>query len=142
MPRITSDEYYIIDLCDEILGCKASRGHRFSFLLGDASLKTGKKRVLPVDAYYPDLQLVVEYQERQHTESVKFFNKPTATGIMRDAQRRIYDQRRLDVLPRHGINIIVLDYTVFKTKNKKLLRNTLHDEQILREKLTAFIKCQ
>ena len=142
MTRTISDEYYIIDLCDEILGYKASRGHRFSFLLGDASLKTGKKRALPVDAYYPDLELVIEYQERQHTESIKFFNKPTATGIMRDAQRRIYDQRRLDVLPRHGINIIVLDYTTFKTKNKKLLRDTPHDERILREKLTVFIRNQ
>ena len=90
MTRAISDEYYIIDLCDKILDCKALRGHRFAFLLGDTSLKTGKKRTLPVDAYYPDLQLVIEYQERQHTESVKLFNKITATGIQGCSVLHIY----------------------------------------------------
>jgi hypothetical protein len=141
MSRASSDEHYIIDLCDKILKQKASRGHRFPFLLGDASLKTGKKRTLPVDAYYHDIQLVIEYQERQHTESVKLFNKPTATGVMRDVQRRVYDDRRLEILPQHGINIVILDYTTFKTKNKKLLRDSLCDEHVLREKLAQFIRC-
>jgi hypothetical protein len=63
------DEAYIIDLCDKILGRRASRQHHFHFLVGD----TGKP--LPVDAYYPALSLAIEYHERQHTESVKLFDR-------------------------------------------------------------------
>ena len=101
--RKNSDEHYVIDLCDEILGLKASRQHTFDFLRGDG--EPGRK--LPVDAYYPNLKLVVEYKERQHTESVAFFNKKTTvSGVSRDEQRRIYDQRRRNVLPKHGIQLI------------------------------------
>ena len=85
--RKNSDEHYVIDLCDEILGLKASRQHTFDFLRGDG--EPGRK--LPVDAYYPNLKLVVEYKERQHTESVAFFNKKTTvSGVSHDEQRRIY----------------------------------------------------
>lgn len=42
--REQSDESYVIDLCDEVLGIKASRQHKFDFLTGD----TGHR--LPVDA--------------------------------------------------------------------------------------------
>jgi hypothetical protein len=61
---------------------------------------------------------------------------------MRDVQRRVYDERRLEILPQHGINILVLDYTAFKTKNKKLLRDSLHDEHALRDNLARFIRCR
>ena len=44
--RQSSDEHYVIDLCDEVLGLKASRQHRFDFLKGDTGVR------LPVDAYY------------------------------------------------------------------------------------------
>ena len=67
--RSASDEYYVIGLCNEALGRKASQQHKFPFLFGD----TGRR--LPVDAYYPDLNLVVEYYESQHTEEVEFFNR-------------------------------------------------------------------
>lgn len=43
------DEVYVIDLCDEVLGMKSSRQHRFPFLLGDSG------NALPVDAYYEQL---------------------------------------------------------------------------------------
>src|SRR5207302_7937506 len=32
--RVNSDEYYVIDLCDEILGEEAERGRRFPWLSG------------------------------------------------------------------------------------------------------------
>ena len=63
--RKTTDESYVIDLCDELLGITASRQHRFEFLKGDAGTK------LPVDAYYKPLNLVIEYREKQHSEQVK-----------------------------------------------------------------------
>lgn len=84
---------------------------------------------LPIDAYYEHLNLVIEYHERQHTESIKFFNKKTTvSGVSRDEQRRIYDERRMTVLPKHGINVIVIDYSRFGT-SKKIKRD--HDKDIL-----------
>ena len=95
--RVNIDESYVIDLCDEVLNEKALRQHRFDFLKGDAGTK------LPVDAYYKSKNLVVEYNERQHTESVALFDKKkTISGVSRGEQRKIYDKRRTEVLPQHG----------------------------------------
>ena len=69
-----NDEKYIIDLIDVILQSKARRQHKFDFLVGDPG-KNGKRRKLPVDAFYPEHNLVVEYKEKQHTETVPFFDK-------------------------------------------------------------------
>lgn len=74
--RMNSDEYYVIGLCNEVLGLKASQQHRFDFLVGDSGTK------LPVDAYYEDLNLVVEYLESQHTQSTPLFDKKeTVSGV-------------------------------------------------------------
>jgi hypothetical protein len=35
MGRESSDEYYVLDLCDEALGERALRQHRFDWLRGD-----------------------------------------------------------------------------------------------------------
>lgn len=119
--RATSDESYVIDLCDEVLKMKARRQHKFDFLVGD----TGRK--LPVDAYYESLNLVIEYHERQHTEAVSLFdNKPTVSGVSRGEQRKIYDQRRAEILPKHGIKLVIISYRDFGT-SKKLQRNRNND---------------
>ena len=122
-PRSQSDESYVIDLCDEVLRQKALRQFRFDFLRGDSGTK------LPVDAYYPSLNLVIEFKEKQHTEEVKFFDKKqTVSGVGRGEQRKIYDQRRREVLPQHGIQLIELDYSDFEhTRGKKLVRNREED---------------
>lgn len=132
--RKNSDEYYVIDLCDKVLGVKASRQHTFDFLRGDGK----RPRKLPVDAYYEDLKLVVEYRERQHTESVPFFNKTsTVSGVSRDDQRRIYDQRRRDVLPQHGIRLVEISYADFKhDKRKCLIRDPKADIEIIQNILS------
>lgn len=125
--RENSDEAYVIDLCDEVLGLKASRQHRFEFLKGDTGIP------LPVDAYYKDLDLVIEYYERQHTEEVKFFDKRmTASGVTRGEQRKIYDERRKEILPKHGIKLIVISYTEFG-ESKKLKRNRQNDLMIVKK---------
>lgn len=139
--RANSDEYYVIGLCDEILKREASRQHRFPFLIGDA--REGRRPVkLPVDAYYEDLKLVVEYYERQHTESVPVFNrKETVSGVSRDEQRRIYDERRRKELPKHGISLITISYDDFEFDSKKhIIRNHEHNIEIVREKLKEYIK--
>ncbi|MBO5629886.1 MAG: TFIIB-type zinc ribbon-containing protein [Aeriscardovia sp.] len=132
--RKDSDEHYVINLCDEILGLKASRQHTFDFLRGDGT--PGRK--LPVDAYYPELNLVVEYRERQHTESVAFFNKKnTVSGVSRDEQRRIYDQRRRDVLPQHGIQLVEISYADMKHDGqKRLVRDFQADKKVLQSLLS------
>lgn len=130
--RTSSDEYYVIDLCDEVLGEKAERQAKFDFLKGDSG------KCLPVDAYYPKKKLVIEYYERQHTESVKLFDKRmTVSGVTRGEQRRIYDERRMAELPKHGIDVQVISYSDFGT-HKKLQRNREADLKIVKKLLEKY----
>jgi hypothetical protein len=133
--RADSDEAYVVDLCDTILGKPASRQHRFGWLTGDPG-RDGRRRTLPVDAYYAGHGLVVEYQERQHDEPVAHFDKPdrlTVSGVHRGIQRRIYDERRAAEIPAHGLRFVVLrpnDLTA--DKRGRLLRRRRTDEASLR----------
>jgi hypothetical protein len=137
--RKHSDEHYVLDLCDKFLGAKSSRQHRFDFLTGDPG-KDGKRTRLPVDAYYADLNLVIEYRERHHTEEIPIFDNPsvlTVSGVPRGMQRKQYDQRRRDLLPAHGITLVELEYADFEiTKNKRLIRDESSVEIVLRAKLS------
>lgn len=128
--RNDSDEYYVVELCNKVLNRAASQQHKFDFLCGDNGYK------LPVDAYYEDLNLVIEYYERQHTESVKLFdNRMTISGVTRGEQRKIYDERRRRVLPEHGIKLIVIDYSDFGT-TRKLSRNPNKDIEVIKRILS------
>lgn len=122
----TRDEACVLDLCDEVLNDKSLRQHRFPFLLGDAGTR------LPVDAYYPSRNLVIEYRERQHTEPVAHFDKPdrmTVSGVDRGEQRRIYDERRRIELPKNGIKLVEISYTDFPCDRKgRVLRNPKADQ--------------
>lgn len=124
------DEDYVLDLCDEVLKLKGSRQHKFGFLLGD----TGRK--LPVDIYYSTLNLVIEYREYQHSNAVKHFDKPdkmTASGVHRGEQRKIYDQRRRDVLPINGIKLIEIDYTDFEYDGRnRIVRDRVRDLEVVK----------
>ena len=96
--RREKDEQWIISLCDSVLGLRAIRQHRFPFLLGDPGF-SGRRVALSVDAFYPDLDLVIEYHERQHSEEVPFFDrKIKASGMTRGKQRRHYDDLRRTLL--------------------------------------------
>lgn len=139
MPR-PKDETYIVDLCDEILKRKASRGHKFEFLRGDPG-KRGIGDRLPVDAYYRDLNLVVEYCERQHTEVVPFFDRRIVlSGITRGEQRKLYDQRRRDVLPKHNITLIEISCQEFEHDSRKRLRRVPSDLAVIERRLCRFVK--
>src|SRR5690349_18988115 len=90
---------YVLGLCDEILGQRGMREHRFDFLRRDPG-KDGRTAPLQVDAWYPDLRLVVEYHGTQHDEPVAFYDRRmTNSGVHRGIQRAMYDQRRRDILP-------------------------------------------
>jgi len=132
------DETYVLDICDEILGLTSSRQHRFSFLTGDSG------RRLPVDAYYADIALVVEFHERQHYEDVTIFDKPdkmTCSGVSRREQRKLYDQRRRDILPQHGIELVVLSVRLFEqNRRKQLRRDRAEDEIVIRYELSRYVR--
>lgn len=136
MPK---DETYIIDLCDKVLNSIGSRQHTFPFLVGDCG-KGGRFCRLPIDAYYHDLQLAIEYRERQHSEPVLIMDRrQTISGCLRGEQRRRYDERRREVLPQNGITLVELDYAMFlHNTRKRLRRESLVDEAVIRLKLARF----
>ncbi len=135
--RENSDESCVIGLCDKVLGAEGDRQYKFDFLRGDGN--PGKP--LPVDAYYPIHNLVIEYYEKQHTESVGVFNKPmTVSGVNRDEQRRIYDERRKTILPQHGIYVVTISYSDFEyDSRKRILRNRERDEETVRSILSKYV---
>ena len=131
------DENYVLDLCDEVLNLKGSRQHKFDFLTGDSGRK------LPMDIYYKEHSLVIEYREYQHTNAVKHFDKPdkmTVSGVHRGEQREIYDQRRRDVLPAKGIKLIEIDYTDFAHSKNRIVRDKEKDLEVVRRMLCKAIK--
>ncbi|MXN90936.1 hypothetical protein GR160_06815 [Flavobacterium sp. Sd200] len=123
------DETYVLNLCDEVLGLKGSRQHLFLFLLGD------KGHRLPVDVYYPEKKLVIEYREYQHTNAVAFFDKPdklTVSGVSRNEQRKLYDKRRRDILPKHGITLIEINYSDFHHNSRhRIVRDVKRDLEVV-----------
>lgn len=138
--RELSDEAYIIHLCDKVLGKKSLKQHRFPFLLGDPG-KNGNQVQLPVDAWYPDLNLVIEYHELQHSEDVKLFDKRTTiSGVNRKEQRRIYDERRKEEILKQGIKLVILSYVDFSHETRKrLLRSEALDLVVIKSKLKKFL---
>jgi hypothetical protein len=138
--RSGSDEAWIIDICDQVLGKKASRQHRFPFLLGDPG-PSGRRASLPVDAYYPNLRLVIEYHERQHTQRVALFDdRATVSGVPRGEQRRRYDDYRRTLLPKHGFGFVIFDYADFDhTRGGRLVRSS-RDREIVTARLQAYLK--
>lgn len=134
--RADSDEHYVIGLCDEVIGTPGDRQATFPWLVGDVSPKTGRTRMLPVDGYWPTLKVVVEFQEKQHTEAVQLFDRrQTISGMGRGAQRRLYDQRKRDILPQHGISLVVIHKSEFATRADKIVRDHERDLAVVRARL-------
>lgn len=94
---------------------------------------------LPVDAYWPELGLVVEVYERQHDHPVAHFDKPdklTVSGVHRGAQRRIYDQRRRTLIPAHELTLLIIRTAQLTVdRGGRLTRNHAADDRVLRELL-------
>ncbi len=138
--RLLSDKYYVINLCDEALNLKAKRQKRFDFLLGDLH-RDGKKRTeLPVDAFYHDLNLVIEFKEAPLEEPTEFYNKlnvRTVSGVTREEQRKKYDRIKAAELPQNGIKLIEIPYSIFTIdESNRIVRD--HDQDLKR--VVDFIK--
>jgi hypothetical protein len=134
--RSASDEAYVIDLCDEVFEETAIRQHAFSWLLGDPG-PGGRRSCLPVDGYYPAHSVVVEYRERQHFEVVPFFDRrPTVSGVGRGEQRRIYDARREEQIPKHGLRLVIIAVKHLDVDRRgRLLRNWQSDLAVVKRLL-------
>jgi hypothetical protein len=135
------DQAYIIDLCDDLLGLTARREHRFDFLRGDPG-RNGVGRMLPVDAYYPSLALVIEYHEIQHRRPTPHFDKPdrlTVSGVHRGLQRALYDQRRREILPRQGIGLLEISSDSFSCAAGGRLRRVSADREIVQAHLRDYL---
>jgi len=139
--RSKSDEAYVIDLCDEILGETAVRQHRFPWLCGDAG-KNGKVVCLPVDAYYEGHKLVIEYRERQHDVPTPFFDRRhTVSGVGRGAQRKLYDQRRESEIPKHDLQLVVIKPLDLDADARgRLNRNGDLDVEVIRRLLARTLR--
>ena len=138
--RESSDEYYLIGLVNELLGTRASHQHTFDFLLGDYH-KNGKTRTeLPLDAYYADQNLVIEFLDKNNSESVNQ-DKMTISGVKRSEQRDIYRQRKQGILKANDINLIEVDYALFECDTEQnLSRNKEKDVKLLKEILKHYVK--
>ncbi|MEU8617562.1 hypothetical protein [Streptomyces sp. NPDC048623] len=137
--RDVSDETYVIGLCDHILGEAALMQHRFDWLLGDPG--AGGRRVrLPVDAYWPGHQLVVEYRELQHDQPTPHFDKPdrlTVSGVHRGRQRALYDARRDTEIPAHGLRLVVIRPADLDADSRGRLRRTEESDLAALRKILA-----
>lgn len=130
MGRENSDEAYVLDLCDSVLDEIGLRQHRFDWLCGDLGT-TGRRARLPVDGYWPKANLVVEYRETQHFRPVPHFDKPdrlTVSGVHRGIQRALYDARREELIPQHGIGLVIITVQHLTTDSRgRLLRERGED---------------
>ena len=135
--RVESDEYYVLDICDEVLQENGIRQYTFPFLYGD----TGK--LLNVDIFYPKRNIVIEYREVQHYKETPFFDKPekiTVSGVPRNIQRKIYDRRREEILPQHGVEVVIIPYyELDSSKGGKLNRNRENDIHVIKKLLDKYI---
>ena len=135
--RADSDEYYVLTLCDEILGVPGVRQARFDWLRGDPSPARSRGTKLPVDGYWPDLRLVVEFQEEQHSAPSPFFDRrQTVSGVGRGEQRRRYDERKRMLIPEHGLRLVVIEKSEFVLRSRKIDRDYARDLQVVRQHLT------
>lgn len=117
--RTNSDEKYVIDLCDEVIGKPGIRQHRFPFLKG--------KRTLPVDVYYPNHSLVIEYLEDYHTD-LKFGNKPN------------HDDLRRTVLNQHQITLLEIEFLDFAYDSKyRIIRRKEVDLMVIKKLIAGKI---
>ncbi|WP_298310068.1 hypothetical protein [uncultured Aquimarina sp.] len=129
-----SDEYYLVNLCDELLRQKASRKHTFDTLVGNLH-KRGKGRTkLPLDAYYEDLKLVLE-----------FFRKNKATDELdekekaRRAQIKYYKELKKKAVLTKKLRLIEINYALFENDANKLIRNAENDRLVLKDVLKDFL---
>ena len=136
--RAESDEHYVLDLCDEVIKATGHRQARFDWLCGDISPSSGRSVRLPVDGYWPTHKLVVEFQEKQHTEAVPIFDRrATVSGVPRGEQRRLYDRRKVELIPAHGLRLVVISKSEVEVRSHRIIRDHDNDFAVVRLRLAS-----
>jgi hypothetical protein len=130
--RLESDEKYVLDLVADIMGENYEWQKRFDTLLGDPG-KTGRRVKLPVDAFFPAANLIVEYREKQHSQPVTIMDKRmTVSGVLRGEQRKIYDLRKEQWAKDNEIKFLIVSYfDLAHKKSGRLTRDSVHDEKAI-----------
>jgi len=130
-----SDETFVLNLCDEILDQKAARKHTFDFLLGDMHKNSKSRTKLPIDAYYKDLKLAIEFEGYFKEEN----SKDGFLDSARTAQIDIYKQRKKEYLDKKEIKLITISYKSFECdENGAMDREAANIPLILNGKLRDF----
>lgn len=135
-----SDEFYVLGLCDEILEQNSKRQHRFKFLVGDLHKDGQARTMLPLDAFYENSSLVIEYdpkfkEEESNDESTV---RKTNSGISRSEQRERYDNRKNEVLTDRGIKLLRVSHSDFTNNDEGIIvRNEEEDMKILIELINS-----
>jgi hypothetical protein len=131
--RATSDEHYVLDLCDEVLGVACERQATFDWLRGDPSPSRPLGTKLPVDGYWSGVGLIVEFHEEQHYQPSAFFDRrQTVSGVGRGEQRRLYDARKGMLVPRNGLRLVVIARSQFVVASKRIVREHERDSALVR----------
>jgi hypothetical protein len=97
--RLSVHAQYVLELVDELVGEPGWRDHRFRWLTEDEPDDERRRMsspLLPVDAYYPSRQLVVQYRDR----------------------RQAGDRRREQLIPRQGIALVTITPEVLATDRR------------------------
>lgn len=133
--REKSDERYVLDLVSDVLGVPYSWQHTFPDLAGDPGVR-GNRRTLPVDAFYPSLDLIVEYREKQHFQRVAIMDqRMTISGVPRSVQRRKYDEARQKWAETSGIRVLEIRFDeLVHDRSGKLLRHRDEDRAVVAPK--------
>ena len=137
--RTASDEHYVLDLCDKVLGVGSIRQATFDWLRGDPYPLQPLGKMLPVDGFWSDLKLVVEFQEEQHSKPSPFFDRrQTISGVGRGEQRRLYDERKRRLIREHGCHLVVIEKSSFVIKSRRIMRNIEMDLAVIRQHIGSY----
>jgi len=137
--RTASDEYYVLDLCDEVVGASGRRQATFDWLRGDPSPSRPLGTKLPVDSFWSSFKLVVEFQEEQHSKPTPFFDRrQTVSGVGRREQRRLYDERKRLLIHEQGMRLVVIEKSAFIVKSRRIMRNPAMDLAVVRQLIDSY----
>jgi very-short-patch-repair endonuclease len=130
-------QQYVTGLLEELLG-PAQVEKRFGWPRGASRGPSRLGVSLPFDAVWERRKLIVEIDERQHGESVRFFDKPeqvTVSGVHRGEQRRLYDERKERLAREHGYTVVRIPTCSLAMTGRALTRDREKDQATIRHLL-------
>ena len=133
------DDDYLIELCDDILNKKSQKQFTFDDLLGDYHKDGISQTKLPLDAYYQDINLVVEVVNKRSVvlkNTIDKSQKITVSGVTREEQRKVYQERKRTFLEEKDVKVFEINFALFETdESNRLIKNKENDKALLKELL-------